>query len=127
MKDQQPSRTLTEAELELMTIVWRHDGATVNEVLAALPRSLAYTSVSTILRILVQKGFLIAEPEGRTHRYRPRVSKEAYEKAALAHVVRDVFDGNPRGLVRCLVDSGALSPEDCNELLDLINKKGKPT
>ena len=55
-KTTRPTRLLTESELELMTILWRLEGATVNEVLEALPpdRPLAYTSVSTILRILEQ-------------------------------------------------------------------------
>ncbi|HEY0706619.1 MAG TPA: BlaI/MecI/CopY family transcriptional regulator, partial [Polyangia bacterium] len=62
-----PEKSLTEVELELMTILWQLGGGTVNEVMAALPegRTLAYTSVSTILRILEQKGVLSAEKVGR--------------------------------------------------------------
>ena len=53
VKPERPERLLTEVELELMTILWRVGGGTAGEVLAALPadRPLAYTSVSTMLRI----------------------------------------------------------------------------
>jgi predicted transcriptional regulator len=53
---------LTPVEHELMEILWALDGGTVREVIAALPsaRQLAYTSVSTILRILQHKKILTA-------------------------------------------------------------------
>ena len=80
-KSVRPVRLLTESELELMTILWRLRGGTVADVLAALPsdRPLAYTSVSTILRILEQKGVLTTEKVGRGHRYLPAVAKGDYE------------------------------------------------
>ncbi len=59
-------RLLTKVELELMTILWRLGEGSVTHVLGELPdgRDLAYTSVSTILRILEQKKILKARKEG---------------------------------------------------------------
>src|SRR5437588_294397 len=90
-------RLLTEVELELMQIVWKLSGATVHEVLEALPkgRELAYTSVSTILRILEQKRVLTAQKRGRGHFYKPRFSKEAYEALSVKELVNKVFDATP--------------------------------
>lgn len=120
-----PAKSLTEVELELMSILWRLGGGTVNEVLSALPaeRPLAYTSVSTILRILEQKGVLSAEKAGRGHRYVPRIEKSAYEAFALEEVVGKVFDGQPLALVRRLVDATRLSRRELAALRALLDEK----
>jgi hypothetical protein len=65
---------LTRAESEIMAILWNKDGATVHEVVAALPRSISYTSVLTLLRILEKKGHVRheAHPDGgRAHLDKP--------------------------------------------------------
>lgn len=71
---------LTPVEHELMEILWRIKAGTVRDVLAELPkkRPLAYTSVSTILRILQQKKIVIAEKQGKQHIYKPLVNKNTY-------------------------------------------------
>jgi predicted transcriptional regulator len=122
-------RALTEVELELMTILWEKGGGTVNDVLEALPeeRPLAYTSVSTILRILEQKGVLGTEKVGRGHRYVPLVGKEAYEAFALEQVVGKVFGGEPLALVRRLVDGAGLTRRELAELKALLEAKEKET
>jgi predicted transcriptional regulator len=124
-KARRPDKLLTEVELELMNILWRLGGGTVGEVLAHLPpeRPLAYTSVSTILRILEQKEILRSEKLGRGHRYQPLVPKEQYEAYALEHVVGRVFGGEPLALVRRLVDSAGLSKRDLAELKSLLDRK----
>jgi predicted transcriptional regulator len=121
------AKPLTEVELELMSILWRLDGGTVNDVLAALPpeRPLAYTSVSTILRILEQKGVLGSEKVGRGHRYLPLVPKQDYEAFALEQVMGKVFDGQPVALVRRLVDGGQLSRADLAALQELLEERSK--
>lgn len=121
------AKPLTEVELELMNILWRLQGGTVNDVLGALPpeRPLAYTSVSTILRILEQKGVLASEKVGRGHRYLPLVPKQDYEAFALEQVMGKVFDGQPVALVRRLVDGGQLSREDLAALQELLEERTK--
>ncbi|MGH1467559.1 MAG: BlaI/MecI/CopY family transcriptional regulator [Bdellovibrionales bacterium] len=115
---------LTETELELMNILWGLESATVREVLAGLPkgREMAYTSASTIIRILEKKGVVSSLKEGKTHIYKPLLKKEAYEKKTLYHVVNNVFDGTPSGLVRRLIKDTKLSPEELKEIKDLIGE-----
>jgi predicted transcriptional regulator len=119
-------KLLTETELELMTILWRLGEGTVNDVIAHLPkeRNLAYTSVSTILRILEQKEILHTRKEGRGHIYTPQIVKTEYEAKTVKHVVDRVFDGTPVALVRQLLSSGQLSESDLKELKSLIAKSG---
>jgi len=120
-------RKLTEVELELMTILWRLGAGTVGDVLDALPRErrLAYTSVSTILRILEKKGVLAARKQGRGHLYVPRISKQQYESWSVKDLVQRVFDGAPGALVRRLIESEALTPADLAALRDLLERKGR--
>jgi predicted transcriptional regulator len=126
-KPRRPEKALTEVELELMTILWQLGGGTVNDVLAALPRQrpLAYTSVSTILRILEQKGVLATEKVGRGHRYVPLVARDDYQAFALAEVVGKVFGGEPVALVRRLVDAAELSAKELEALRTLLDDAKK--
>jgi predicted transcriptional regulator len=119
-------KLLTETELELMTILWKLEQGTVADVIDQLPkeRDLAYTSVSTILRILEQKNILKTRKEGRGHVYIPRIKKSEYEAKTVKHVVDRVFDGTPMALVRQLLDSGRLDENDLKELKHLIDQAG---
>lgn len=121
------AKLLTEGELELMTILWRIGEGSVADVIAGLPkeRDLAYTSVSTILRILEQKQVLKTRKEGRGHIYIPCLEKSAYEARTVKHVVDRVFDGTPVALVKQLLSSGQLKSKDLEELRLLIGLESK--
>lgn len=120
-------KLLTEVELELMTILWRLGEGSVADVMENLPsnRELAYTSVSTILRILEQKVVLKTRKEGRGHVYIPLLKKSDYEAKTVKHVVEKVFNGTPVALVRQLLDSVNVGQEEISELKDLISKLEK--
>jgi predicted transcriptional regulator len=120
-------KLLTKVELELMTILWRLGEGSVTHVLGGLPegRDLAYTSVSTILRILEQKKILRARKEGRGHIYIPLLSKADYEAKTVRHVVDRVFEGAPITLIKTLLDTLNLEDEELEEIKRIINKKGR--
>lgn len=119
-----PQKLLTETELELMTILWNIGQGSVHDVMAGLAsdRDLAYTSVSTILRILEQKKFIQSRKEGRGHLYTPLVSKEHYEGASLQHLVKKVFNGTPSAMVRRLLETGDLTEEELNSIRSLLDQ-----
>lgn len=118
-------KPLTATELEMMNVIWRIGPATVLQVMEQLQpeRELAYTSVSTMVRILEQKGYVTSTKEGRGHLYQAAVSKEAYQQLTIERVVSNVFDNTPALLVRRLLDSTALSPEDLAEIRALLRRK----
>ena len=118
------SKMLTDVELELMTILWRIGEGSVASVMTELPeeRELAYTSVSTILRILEQKKILKTRKQGRGHIYIPLLSKSDYEAKTVRHVVENVFEGAPVTLIRTLLDTVTLKDEELEELRKIINK-----
>ena len=119
-------KLLTDVELELMTPLWQLGEGTVHDVMGMLPpaRPLAYTSVSTVLRILVGKGVLLARKEGRGHVYVPRISKAEYEATSLRHMVQRVFDGAPDALVRRLLETEELNERKLTAIRALLRKHG---
>src|SRR5688572_14143595 len=119
-------KALTAAELEMMNVIWRIGPCSVAQVLEQLrpQRELAYTSVSTIVRILEQKGYVTSKKEGRGHVYAAAVSKEAYQATSLKHLVSHVFDGTPSLLVQRLLDSEALTAEELAQIKSVLRKKG---
>src|ERR1700733_2497319 len=89
--------TLTAVELEMMSVIWRIGPCSVADVREQLlpRRARAYTRVSTIVRILEQKGYVASRKEGRGHLYNAAVSREAYQEKSLKQLVTTVFDGAP--------------------------------
>jgi predicted transcriptional regulator len=120
-------KELTAVELEMMNVIWRVGPCSVAQVQEQLrpQRELAYTSVSTIVRILEQKGYVTSEKEGRGHLYAAAVSKESYQALSLKRIVRNVFDGAPSLLVQRLLASEALAPEELAQIRSLLRQKGK--
>nr|WP_279382506.1 BlaI/MecI/CopY family transcriptional regulator [Acanthopleuribacter pedis] len=120
------SDLLTPTELELMRILWHLEAATVHQVLEALPpeRPLAYTSVSTMLRVLEQKGFVSAEKQGRGHRYRPKLDRRTYEGRSVRHLLDEVFEDAPLTLVSRLLETRQLSHDELDALKKLVDEGG---
>ena len=124
-REQPIARPLTATELEMMNVIWRLGPCSVRQVVEALrpQRELAYTSVSTIIRILEQKRYVVSIKEGRGHLYQAAVSKQAYQATSLARLVSNVFDGTPTLLVQRLLDSKQLSIEELEKIRSLMRKQ----
>jgi predicted transcriptional regulator len=118
---------LTPVELELMDILWKIGQGTVRDVMSKLPtnRALAYTSVSTILRILQEKKILLAEKIGRQHIYHPTLSKQTFASYSVKKMVNQVFSGNSVELVSYLMNKNDLSADDITEIQKLLDAKKK--
>lgn len=118
---------LTPVELELMDILWKIGEGTVHDVIAKLPynRQLAYTSVSTMLRILQQKNILSAKKLNRQHIYRPLISKQLFANHSVKKIIKQVFSGNSVDLVAHLVDKNKLSLDQIQKIQELLDNKKK--
>lgn len=120
---------LTDMELQLMNIIWEFESATVNEVIERLSqeseKEYAYTTISTMLRILEKKEIVEAVKEGRGHRYLPKIKKETYQEKTLDHMVSNVFDGTPKSLVSRLLGNDKMSQSDLDEIRQLLDEKSE--
>ncbi|WP_146345761.1 BlaI/MecI/CopY family transcriptional regulator [Phaeobacter marinintestinus] len=121
------SELLTEVELEFMTELWALGEGTVRDVLNNLPddRNLAYTSGATILRILEQKDFATSRKEGKSHVYRPTLSKDTYQTRSLKDLSMKLFDDTPASLVARLVDDDELTEEALGQIRALVDRRLK--
>jgi BlaI family penicillinase repressor len=107
-----PAKELTERELELMQVYWRRGESTAAEVrdeLARQGRDLAYTTVATLVRILIEKGFLEQVNRERPFRHRPVRSFEEVSDNLLGDLIERVFGGSREQLLMCLVDQKKLT------------------
>ena len=88
-------KDLTRAEEQIMQILWKRGESFVNEILEEIPEPKpAYNTVSTIVRILVRKGFLDYVSYGKSHRYFPIVVKEEYTKTYFRRFMKNYFSGS---------------------------------
>ena len=120
------SVTLTAHELELMKIVWRHDGAvTVRDVYEALRarRPVAYTTVMTSLKTLEQKGHLKATQQDRANVYRPAKPKQQVIREMVREFVDRVFNGAGQPLVVHMLEDDQISESELREITKMLGKK----
>lgn len=115
--------TFTDRELDLMDVLWERGSATVPEVLEALDGDPAYTTVSTLLRILEDKGYVDHTVEGRFHRYRALVERDAARSRAIDYVVEKLFRGSPEALLSHFVSDATLTKEQLRRARDLLAEK----
>src|ERR1043165_1583727 len=117
------SKELTPLELELMKVLWleRIGPLTVQEVRQRIVgRSVAYTTVQTMLNILVRKGWAKRTLVERAYRYRPAVSREKAAGSALKNLVQKMFGGSAEALVLNLIDTRQMTPETLQRLPELV-------
>jgi BlaI family penicillinase repressor len=117
---------LTRAESEIMSILWAANGATVHDVVNAMPRPVAYTSVLTVLRILEKKGYVRHElhPEGgRAHLYKPLVQVARARRHHVRDLVDRLFGGQSEELVVGLLEEEKWSKADLERLREVIDTR----
>ncbi len=121
------SETLTAQELEIMKVIWPLGKATVRDVYDALrqQRTVAYTTVQTMMNILENKGHLKKEPGERAQVYTPVRPQQAVVKSMVREFVDRVFDGSARPLLVHLLKEKGLTERERKEIERLLEKDGK--
>ncbi|MCJ7819812.1 MAG: BlaI/MecI/CopY family transcriptional regulator [Bacteroidales bacterium] len=116
-------RELTKAEEEVMQILWRLKKGFVKEILEKFeePRP-AYTTVSTIIRILQEKGFVDYKAYGRTHQYFPVITKDDYKKAQMSSFVKDYFSNSYQNMVSFFAREKNISVREMEVIMEFMRK-----
>lgn len=124
------SKTLTEAELRLMDVLWRKGSATVQQVLEALPSGqlLAYNSVLTTIRILEKKGYVEHIKDGRAHLYKPLVERQEATRHEIRNLVSRFFKNSHEALVLNIIEDRSIEVDELERLHRLLRQSdgGKP-
>ena len=119
-----PHPTLTPQELAIMKMVWKLEKATVRDVYEALRerRTIAYTTVMTMMKILEEKGYLKRARLERAYVYRPTRPRQQVLGAMVRDFVDRVFDGAAGGLVVYLAKDGKLSKDERQTIRRIIEE-----
>ena len=126
------AKELTERELEIMHVFWEHGPLTAHQVrdaLAANGRDLAYTTVATLIKILIKKEFIEQTNDERPFLYRPIRSFRDVSGNLLSDVLQRVFHGSKEQLLIRLLDHERLTPHEAKKLRSILNasKRERPS
>ena len=117
-------KELTRAEEEIMQVIWELDCAFVKDIINKLPEPKpAYNTVSTIVRIMEQKGFVGYEKHGKFHKYLPLITKADYTKVFMQGFVQKYFSGSYQQMVSFFTEEDNLSLKELEQLLIELKEK----
>ena len=124
-------QTPTEGELEILQVLWDRGPSTVREVLDVLNqrRERAYTSVMSLLTIMVDKGFVEREPRGRAFVYRARRAREKTLGTIVSSLLGQAFSGAAHELVAHVLEQSqptAGELEQIRQTIEAYRQQEKP-
>jgi predicted transcriptional regulator len=113
---------LSEAQTEIMNVVWERGELTLTQICDALTSSrvLARTTIQTQIARLVEKGWLAHRSVGKAFYYRPTVNRADARSQAVEKVVASIFGGSAEGMVLTLLDGRKLTREEANRIRKAI-------
>jgi predicted transcriptional regulator len=117
---------LTPVEWETMEVIWKMGGTpSTREVMeSAYSKSeKAYTTIQTILNILVKKGLLVSEKIGLVNFYRPTRSRDEIVKSEMEQMVSRIFNGSIPALANFLLNSEEVGMDEIQAIKKLLNEK----
>ena len=117
-------KKLTRKEEEIMKILWKLEKAFVKEIIEEYedPKP-HYNTISSLVRLLQEKGIVGYKQYGNTYRYYPMISKEEYRRTFMKQVISDYFDNSYKNAVAFFVREKGLSYEELEELVKMIKDK----
>jgi len=119
-------KKLTHAEEQIMQVLWELEKGFVNDIVSQLPEPKpAYNTVSTIVRILEQKGFIAHKAYGRTHEYYPLINKEDYSREYLDNFTQNYFSNSYKALASFFANTENLSIRELEEIKVLVEEQIK--
>lgn len=127
MESREERAPLSDAQREIMDIIWDRGEATVAEVWRQFSarRPVARNTVLTLITRLVDKGWLIAQRDRNAFRYRPALPREAAQAEEVRRLVETVFGGSAEGLVMTLLGGGGLAAEEAQRIRAMLLKAGR--
>lgn len=117
-------KKLTRKEEEVMKILWKLEAAFVKEIIEEYddPKP-HYNTISSLIRLLQEKGIVGYQQYGNTYRYYPLITKEEYRRPFMKQVINDYFDNSYQSAVAFFVKEKRLSPDELEELVNMIKDK----
>lgn len=119
-------KRLTDKEQEVMQCFWDNGAMFVRDILELYPEPKPhYNTISTVIRVLEEKGFVAHKTYGNTHQYFAVVSQEEYKGKALKNVVSQFFDNSYTNVVSTLIEEERLSIDELKKMIETIESGKK--
>lgn len=116
-------KELTKAEEQIMQVLWDLNRAFVKEIIDRLPDPKpAYNTVSTIVRILQDKGFVGHEVYGKSHCYYPLVDKDTYTRKFLKNFIGNYFQNSFSQMVSFFAKEENVDLKELESILEQAKK-----
>ena len=117
----------TEAELEILTVLWSRGPATVREVheVIAARKPTQYTTILKLLQIMAEKGLVLRNEKQRAHVYEPARPREWTQRQLAGDLLQRGFDGSARTLMMGALSARKASKEELAELRKLLEEYEK--
>lgn len=114
----------TDAELEILHVLWANGPSTVRQVHESLSqtRDLGYTTALKLMQIMHEKGLLSRQEDARSHTYTALVSEEDTQRGLVDRFVETAFRGSASKLVMQVLGQHKASREELDEIKNLLNK-----
>ena len=112
----------TEAELEILNILWALGPSTVRDVHTASDKGTGYTTVLKQMQVMTEKGLLSRREQYRSHVYETRIAKEQTQRQLARNLVRRAFDGSAKNLVLGALSSQKVSAEELAEIRRMLDE-----
>ena len=115
-------KELTKAEEQIMQAIWHVEKGFAKDILEQLtePKP-AYNTVLTVIRVLVQKGFVSYKTYGKSNEYYPLITKENYSGNQLNKLQKNYFNNSPKALLSFFITENKLNLTELDEILKAIN------
>ena len=115
--------SLTKAEEKIMKILWGIGEGFIKDIIEQYPDPKPpYNSVSTIVRVLVQKEIVGFRAYGNTHQYYPLISREEYSKGQMSKLVSDYYNNSLTEVVSFFTESKKLSKKELDEAMKMLQE-----
>ena len=117
-------KELTKAEEQIMQYLWKINKGFLKDIVEqfAEPRP-AYTTVSTVIRVLVKKGFIEFNTYGKLHEYYPAVSKKEYSKKFLKSWIGSFFNHSNKKFASFFMQAEELDLTELEEMKKMIEEQ----
>jgi len=115
---------LTKGEAQVMHYIWELEKSFLKDIVEAFPEPRpAYTTISTVIRVLVKKGYVDFNTYGKIHEYYPLVSRKAYFQKHVKSIINKHFDGSVVSFASFFTGDDAVDLSELEEIKQLIDQK----
>ena len=115
-------RKPTDAEIDILRVLWTRGPSTVREITTTLGRERGYTTVLKFLQIMIEKQLVRRNESKQAHVYRAAVSENQTQQQLVRDLLTRAFDGSPSRLVMQALAASKASPEELAEIAVLLKK-----